>query len=147
MKPCIQIQTSTFDVFSVQMQCCPTFLDLADGDELFATSDVEIVGQVCCVEKSILFRGNVRACFSLPCAVCNERFNLDVSLTEWMHEEAWQKVQGRKWDLSEPIREALLLQVPFYPRCGGEECCHREEIDQFLYSGARPFENLEKIIS
>jgi len=147
MKPCVRIQTSSFDEVSVQIQCRPSFLELADDDELLPISDVEVVGKAYCVEKSIIFTGNVRACFSLPCAVCNQRFDLNVSLTEWTHEEGWQKVQGREWDLSEPIREALLLQVPFYPRCGGEECCCREEIDKYLYSGTKPFEALEKIIT
>lgn len=143
MKPYICVHSSFINL-GVDEQYSPDFLDLKEDDALLATSDVTLVGNVLCADGHMVFQGDIGVTFSLVCALCNERFCYTISCPDWMHTDPISVVREGKWDLSEPIREELLLQVPFYPRCGGDECLRRKEIDVYMHSGAKPFARVEE---
>lgn len=68
----------------------------------------------------------------IPCSFCNEYYPLQLSLTHYQEEEPLENIKGHLFDASEVIREAILLEIPLYPLCGGVVCNNRATIEPYL---------------
>ena len=97
----------------------------------------EIVGSVCCIDKSVANRAGfvvkVAASVSLTCQSCGDAFQLPISSQSSIHvahdaaelasweDEAFECIEGNeKTSALELVEDELLLAVPFIPRC--EKC-------------------------
>lgn len=127
----------------------PAFLDLSIHDEAQPSKPVFVEGACSLVDDYVLVNVRVRAFFSLRCAFCNEPFEYEVSLDHYAHQERVESLRTKEWDLSEHLRESILLELPFFPQCGGKVCLHRDEIQKYFSSRTQkkdeqqqfPFEN------
>ncbi|MEN3941201.1 hypothetical protein WJU23_07900 [Prosthecobacter sp. SYSU 5D2] len=66
-------------------------------------------------DKDIIVTGSLDATFSLECGRCLERFQMKVDLAEYEAEIPIEK--DTTMDLTDLIREDILLTLPNFPRC------------------------------
>lgn len=66
--------------------------------------------------KDIIVTGSVDATFSLECGRCLERFQQRVDLPDYQAEVPIEK-ETTTMDLTDLIREDILLTLPNFPRC------------------------------
>ncbi len=110
----------------------PSFLDLPPDDELSAVSDIEVSGRAYQASEWVLVEGQVKASLRLPCSMCNEMCDVSVALTPWEASVSAEAIKEGIVDLSDELREAILIEVPFFVRCGGDVCRHIDDIKQYL---------------
>jgi uncharacterized protein len=65
--------------------------------------------------KELLVQGSVQATFNLECGRCTERFGYALDLPDYVLEVPIEN--ALTIDLTEPLREDILLALPSYPRC------------------------------
>lgn len=101
---------------------------------------------------------SIQATAVLCCALCNEPMKYPIALSHVMHEEALEDIKKGVFDSAHLIREAILLEIPFYPLCGITSCLNRKVLERYLKpessseladdarageeTGYRPFQNL-----
>jgi uncharacterized metal-binding protein YceD (DUF177 family) len=114
----------------------PAFLDLRPDDELSAASDIVVSGRAYRASEWVMIEGQVTVSMRLPCAVCNEMCEFTINLTPWEQSIPASSVKDGMVDVSEALREAILIEVPFFMKCGGQTCHNAGEISQYLTSEA-----------
>jgi uncharacterized metal-binding protein YceD (DUF177 family) len=109
----------------------PAFLELAPHDELHVEQHIQVTGQAYVAEDFLIIKLDIQAKASLPCSLCNEPFSFPIQI-ECIHEELIEKIPHGVFHYAELIREAILLEIPFYPQCGGDVCKNRKKMDKYL---------------
>jgi uncharacterized metal-binding protein YceD (DUF177 family) len=93
----------------------PSFFQLPETDLLKAdtplTYDLNIIRD----DDDIIINGSVDVTFSLECGRCLERFQIQLDMSEYSAEQAIEK--ETTIDLTDLIREDILLALPNFPRC------------------------------
>jgi uncharacterized metal-binding protein YceD (DUF177 family) len=112
----------------------PDFLDLPEGDELVPSSKVEVRGTAYRAGEWIVVEGRVETSMSLPCATCNEQTVFPIGPFVWKIDVLATNVKNGMLDLTEELREAILLEVPHLVKCGGEVCRNESTVRQYLVS-------------
>ena len=112
----------------------PAFLDLPEGDELTSSSEVHVHGTAYQTGEWVVIEGSVETTMSLPCAMCNERTVFSVGPFVWKIDIPATDVKNGMVDLTEALREAVLIEVPYLVKCGGEVCRNDSAVRQYLAS-------------
>ena len=132
---CIRIEGSTDGEETLfEEQLALDFLDLPEGDELVPSSKVEVRGKAYRTGEWIVVEGKVETSMSLPCAICNERTEFPIGPFAWEIDVSATNVKNGMLDLTEELREAILLEVPYLVKCGGEVCRNESSVRQYLVS-------------
>ena len=94
----------------------PQFFDLAETDDIKATSPLQFDLNVMKDDKDLIVTGHVEADFELLCGRCLQRFGQRIELADY---ETEMQIEDRSEtiDLTDAIREDILLALPSYPRC------------------------------
>jgi uncharacterized metal-binding protein YceD (DUF177 family) len=130
----------------------PAFLEIPENDEIVFKDPVVIQGSAYIVDEFLVLSLHIQTKVELPCALCNTPFSLPIHITNFLHEEPVEAIKQGVFDYAETLREAILLEVPFYPQCGGSSCLNRKQVEKFLKKPTEededaqeryhPFENL-----
>ena len=133
-------------------QLDPAFLDLLKGDELVPSSEVQVRGTAYRTGEWVVVEGEVETTMSMPCAMCNEQTVFSVGPLSWKADSPVTDVKNGMLDLTETLREAVLLEVPYVVKCGGKVCRNEQTVRQYLVSdehridesdeGNQPFRSL-----
>lgn len=115
---------------SFEEQLDPALLQMAD-EELACNEPITVSGEVYLVDTWLIVKLSFTANIVIPCSFCNEPFILPIR-SDLQHEESLEEISGGVFDLLPVVREAILLEIPFYPQCGGETCRNRDKIEKFL---------------
>lgn len=118
----------------------PSFLDVGDP-ELEFPYPVKVEGEAYLSEEHLVLRLTASVCAKMPCSVCNEMVETVVEVENHYHTELLSEIKGAIFDFSEPLREALLIEVPHYVECREGDCPQREIITPFLRSKPTPKED------
>lgn len=110
----------------------PDFLHLPEGDEIHFKKEIQIDGEAYIAEDFLIVKLDIHAQVELPCAICNDEFSLPIHIPELIHEEPIKQIKHGVFDYSEIVREAILLEVPFYPQCGSNQCKNRKNVEKYL---------------
>ncbi|MEM7145191.1 MAG: hypothetical protein AAF591_08640, partial [Verrucomicrobiota bacterium] len=86
-----------------------------DGDEVRAASPLKYRLQASLQENDLLVNGAISAAFQLRCVRCLEFFEKAVSIEPFTLLEPFENQASI--DLTERLREDILLDLPGYPRC------------------------------
>jgi uncharacterized metal-binding protein YceD (DUF177 family) len=132
----------------------PTFLGLEKSDEVKTGEPVKVTGKAYIAGDYLILSLHIVARLQLPCAICNEGFVLPINLDHFVHEEPLEEISKGLFDYGELVRETVLLEIPFYPQCGGKSCLNRDSLEKFLKSsekrekeaqneGYQPFQNID----
>jgi uncharacterized metal-binding protein YceD (DUF177 family) len=119
----------------------PSFLDLSEEDELKITSPVRVQGRAYRASDWIVVDAHLSVPVTLHCAMCNEPLLTTIEIKRWVYEA--EPPRDGVLHLEEALREAILIEVPFYPLCNGDSCHNIAEIQQFIHKeqaeGNKPF--------
>jgi uncharacterized metal-binding protein YceD (DUF177 family) len=92
-----------------------SFFELPEGDPVRPMSPLEYRLHVTKDEEGVLFAtGEISATFELDCGRCLEPFQLRIEQTDFAHEIP---LENGTPDLTNLLREDILLALPTYPRC------------------------------
>ena len=143
---CIRIEGSTDGEESLfEERLAPDFLDLPQGDELVPSSEVDVRGKAYRTGEWVVVEGEVEMNMSLPCAMCNEQTVFPVGPFAWKIDVPATEAKNGMLDLTEALREAILLEAPYLVKCGGEVCRNEKTVRQYLVSDEhRTDENEER---
>ena len=94
----------------------PAFFDLAETDSIKATDPLEYRLHVERDGKDLLLLGELKAGFELECGRCLQRFAYRAEVPHY-HAEIPIESEDATIDLTEAIREDILVALPSYPRC------------------------------
>lgn len=92
-----------------------TFFKLAEGDPVQVSSPLKYDLNVIRDGDDLIILGSLEAEFSLECGRCLERFPHQISLAAYQAEIPVEKEDIT--DLTDLIREDILLTLPNFPRC------------------------------
>ncbi|TDU73163.1 uncharacterized protein DUF177 involved in 23S rRNA accumulation [Prosthecobacter fusiformis] len=92
-----------------------SFFNLPEADTVKAESPLIYDLNFIKDDKDIIVTGSLDATFSMECGRCLERFQIQVDLPEYEAEVPIEK--ETTMDLTDLIREDILLTLPNFPRC------------------------------
>jgi uncharacterized metal-binding protein YceD (DUF177 family) len=110
----------------------PSCLELKDDDELSASSPIHVQGRVYSASDWVIIDVKVNASVEMKCAMCNNQFTYAIEIPRFVYEKQMSTIEHGKWDVQNELREAILLEVPFFALCNGDSCRNIAEIQQFI---------------
>ncbi len=109
----------------------PSFLGIEEK-ELQFPAPVSVRGEVYLAEGHLVIHLNASTSARMPCAICNKMIDAEVKIDNFYHTEAIEEIRDATFDCSEPLREALLLELPHYVECHKGRCPQRAALAPYL---------------
>jgi uncharacterized metal-binding protein YceD (DUF177 family) len=133
---------------SIDETVSPEFL--VEEKDLKFTSPIVIKGDAYLAEDELVLQLNIETTAQARCSVCNQMKPLDIQVKNLTHLQPLDELKGQKFDFTDVVREAILLEVPFVVECSEGHCPERQNIEKFLADpkkedneeGYRPFKDL-----
>ena len=130
---CIHVDhLKTDEVEEISEALSPDFLELLPSDDVKAVKPIAVKGEAYIAGDYLIVSLHIATQLQIPCAVCNEVFSFTVDLPDFVYEEPLEDIKHGVFDFAELVRETVLLEVPFYPQCGGTSCLNRAHVEKFL---------------
>lgn len=111
----------------------PAFLEIEEK-ELQFHAPVRVVGEAYLADQHLIIHLRAQTKATLPCAICNQMIDMDLKVENFYHSEAITEIPSAVFDLSAPLREALLIELPKYLECNGGNCPERVNLAPYLRS-------------
>lgn len=109
----------------------PSFLGIME-EELQFLSPVLLSGEAYLADQHLIIHLKASTKAKMPCAICNQMIETDLKLDHFYHAEAIEDIKDAVFDGSEPLREALLIELPRYVECRAGNCPERAIITPYL---------------
>jgi len=116
---------------TVEETLSPAFLAIDEEDLQFA-DPVHIHFQAYLAEDHLVVHLDVDTAATIPCAICNEPVHLPIVLKHHTLTTLLSEIKGAIYDITEEVREAILLQIPLFTECNSGKCPERDNIKKFL---------------
>lgn len=110
----------------------PQTLGLQEERELHFPNPVEIRGNAYLADDHLIVRLSITTTATLPCSVCNESVPMLVKIENNYTTLSLSEVGSSVYDLTDEIRETILLQLPQFTECQGGSCPERARLNPFL---------------
>lgn len=121
----------------------PDFLRVSEP-ELSFEHPVMIEGRAYLAEHDLIVQLEITTKARIPCRVCNEFFDYDIEVEGLVHVEPLTGLKRGFFDMSEILRESILLEVPPIAECHGGHCPARKELEKRLRHPAEDDQGLEE---
>jgi uncharacterized metal-binding protein YceD (DUF177 family) len=124
----------------------PAFLG-PDEPELSFTQEVIVKGETYLAEDHLVVRLDAATQVSMPCSVCNEMVAIDLKVDHFYHAEPIEEIRGAVFDISDALREALLIELPRTIECNGGKCPERANLKPYMRERNEthlPFADMDK---
>lgn len=108
----------------------PSFLDVTDGN-LFFPEKILFDGSAYLAENHLILSLNLSTRYQTFCKICNELILLPFSLKGLYITEDIESIPSKIFDLKEPLRDAILLEIPLYGECEGG-CPMRKDLNKYF---------------
>ncbi len=115
----------------------PELVDVNEKDLKFQSS-VKLEGKAYLAEDHLVIQLDVETEALIPCAICNKGLKKKITVKGFYHTEDLEKIRGHVYDYTNPLREAILLEVPSYVECL-ENCPKRTDLKNYLQKGNDQF--------
>jgi uncharacterized metal-binding protein YceD (DUF177 family) len=115
----------------------PDFLEVKD-EELAFNDPVRIWGTVCLADEHLVIHLDIETSACLPCSICNDAVSIPIVIKNIYLTQPLTEINGAIFDLTEQVRETLLLQTPLFAECRRGKCPERESIKKFLKPDETP---------
>ncbi len=109
----------------------PAFLDIHE-EELAFEENVQIKGEAYLADDHLVAHFSIETSAYLPCSICNEAVRIPLSIKDSYNTTPLTEIHSGIHDLTNEIREAVLLQVPLFTECNGGKCPERENMKKFF---------------
>lgn len=124
----------------------PSALLFQEEEELKFPSPVSFAGTALLSEGNLILQFKAKTDYAMPCSVCNafashtlETGNIDLFIDG-------EEFKSGIYFFDAALREAILLEIPQFKKCGGEKCLDEEEMLQYIKreesKSASPFDQL-----
>lgn len=121
----------------------PAFLGVQEA-ELSFEDPVVIEGEAYMAQDDLVVQVDIETKALLPCRVCNEHFKYDIVVDKLMHIEPITGLKRGYFDISEVLREAILLEIPPIAECHEGHCPARKDMETYLKDPAEENEPQEE---
>ncbi|MCB1107415.1 MAG: hypothetical protein KDK76_04890 [Chlamydiia bacterium] len=121
----------------IEESLSPEFMDVREKDLQFK-SPVSIKGKAYLAENHLVIQLSVETNAHIPCLICDEWVEKKLTIKTFYHTEELENIKGQVYDYTNPLREAILLEVPSYVECM-ENCPKRGELKNYLQKGNDQF--------
>jgi uncharacterized metal-binding protein YceD (DUF177 family) len=123
----------------------PEFLDLHEA-EIALPSPVKIEGEAYVTDAELILHLNVETTAIVPCAVCNKPTSIPLAAKEVYFTTPLDTLPSAIYDYTDVIRDELVLLIPQFVECGGEnQCPGRADLKKYSKKpddASSPFANL-----
>lgn len=109
----------------------PAFLQVDEPDLRFATQ-VHVQGEAYLTDAHLIIHLKAHTAASMPCAVCNQMIAAILKLDNFYHTAPVEEIRGAKFDFTEALREAFLIELPKTIECNGGNCPERATMTPYL---------------
>lgn len=117
---------------AVELELNPTFIEVDEPDLKFRDK-VFIEGKAYLANDHLVIQLSVETKTAIPCAICNEPASQTIKIECFYHAEELSEIKGKVYDYSQPLREAILLEVPSFAECKGN-CPKRNELNKYFHA-------------
>lgn len=114
---------------NIELELSSAFLDVNEPDLKFGDT-VTVKGKAYLASEHLVIELEIQAEAILPCAICNEPVREMLKISRMYHTEELEAIRGRVYNYTQPLREAILLEVPTFSECQGS-CPQRKELDKY----------------
>jgi uncharacterized metal-binding protein YceD (DUF177 family) len=116
--------------------------------ELQFAFPVTVKGEAYIAETHLVIHLDAATKVLMPCAVCNQMIKVELKSLGFYHTEPLEAIPNAIFDYGEPLREALLIELPKTVECKGS-CPERPLIAPYLRSEVRndqyhPFADIDE---
>jgi uncharacterized metal-binding protein YceD (DUF177 family) len=111
--------------------CTPDFLDVNENFLKFE-ENIHITGSSYLADDHLITQLTIHTAAAIPCSICNEPVRIPIAIKNLYLSTPIADIKGAIYDLTDEIRESILLQVPQFAECGQGRCPQRPHIEQFL---------------
>ncbi len=115
----------------------PDFLDIHD-EELLFKEPVAIEGEAYLADEHLIIHLTIHTSACLPCSICNDSVHTPLNIKNIYLTEPLSEIKGAIYDLSDQIRETVLLQTPLFTECSNGKCPERANLKKFLKPEEKP---------
>lgn len=115
----------------------PDFLDVHETDLSFS-DPVAVSGEAYLAEDHLIIHLKIKTTASIPCTICNNPVKFAISIGDFYHAEPLAEIRSPIFNYKEPLREAILIQVPPFTECHEGKCPERESVNKFLKKDQKP---------
>ena len=115
----------------------PELLEVKEKDLKFEKS-IKLSGKAYLAEDHLIIQLKVSTEATMPCLICNESIQKKISVPSFYHTEEVANIKGHIYDYTQPMREAILLELPYSIECMGN-CPKRAELKSYLDNGDTRF--------
>jgi len=126
-------------------------MDVHD-DELSFEKEIHVKGEAYVSEGSLILHVDLIAEAVIPCSICNEPVETPVVAKGVYHIVPFEEIKGHVFDMTDMVRENILLNTPSFSECGGGSCKQREFLGKYMrnsddsqqepFEGQQPFKDL-----
>lgn len=109
-----------------------TFLKVEEKELSFPES-IQVKGEAYLAEDHLVVHLSIRTAATLPCSICNASVSIPIAIADAYSGVPLSDIDSAIYDLTEEIRESILLQIPFFAECNQGKCPEREHIQEFLH--------------
>lgn len=109
----------------------PEFLDVHE-EELAFEEPVHVKGEAYLAEDHLVMHLAIKTSAILPCAICNDAVVSPIGVKDVYLTEPLSEIKTAIFDLTDLVRETILLQIPLFVECKGGKCPERDNIKRFL---------------
>lgn len=109
----------------------PDFLDIHE-EELHFKEPVHIQGEAYLADDHLVMHLSIETEALLPCSICNDAVRTPIVAKNIYLTEPLSDIKTAIFDLTDHVRESILIQVPLFAECNGGKCPDRDNIKKFL---------------
>lgn len=120
----------------IQESISPDFLEI-DEEDLAFEDPVILQGEAYTANEHLVIHLDIQTTAYLPCSVCNDTIGVPLVIKNLYLTHPLADIPGAIFDLTNELRESILLQVPLFVECNQGKCPQREQIKKFLKKDTR----------
>jgi uncharacterized metal-binding protein YceD (DUF177 family) len=118
---------------TISERLAPEFLGI-DERELAFKAPILLKGEASVTNGALVLRLSIETEVTMPCAVCNQEVQVNISISRLCHTEQIDQIRGAVFDYEDIVREAIVLEVPFTAECNRGDCPERASLAKYIRS-------------
>ncbi len=105
----------------IALDLAPSFLGVDEPDLKFK-APVCVRGKAYVTEDHLILHLDIKTMASMPCKRCNAIKDVPIELKGYYHTVPLEEIRDHLFDMSETLRDDILLEVPAFYACEEGEC-------------------------
>lgn len=118
-------------VESIDQVLAASFLDVNDRDLSYGP-EVHVHGEAYIAEDELVLHLDISAKAQIPCSICNEPVSVPVEIKRLYHVEPLENIRHGIFDITEVVRENVLVETPAFAECHNGHCPQRQALEKYF---------------